>query len=47
MTGYANGKSGEVESLVTLQVRLLSRSAGVFFCDNHCDKDFFFVKLST
>ena len=25
-TGYANGKSGEVESLVTLQVRLLSRS---------------------
>ena len=25
-TGYANGKSGEVESLVTLQVQLLSRS---------------------
>jgi hypothetical protein len=25
-TGYANWKSGEVESLVTLQVRLLSRS---------------------
>lgn len=25
-TGYANRKSGEVENLVTLQVRLLSRS---------------------